>query len=379
MTVLELSTPSGPARAHVDRAVKARAALVLGHGAGGGVDAPDLLAVAEAARADGISVVRVEQPYRVAGRRAPPRAAALDSGWIPVVQELRHGPLRGLPLVVGGRSSGARVACRTAAAVGAAGVLCLAFPLPPPRRGAAPAPSRAPELDAVAAPLLVVQGVADRFGIPEPTAGRRVVQVPGDHALRRAPEAVGAAVRVWLWSVTGLPETAADVEVRTATSADIPAIAALHDEGWLSFRPFLPESLWGPRTLERRLREWPAALEQREVLLAAHGDRVLGFVSLRRAGTEGELSTYFVTSAARGRGIGTLLLEHATARLAGGGAETVTVRTFADGPATALLERFAGRPGASVARDGAGSGVAELTYAWPAWERRPQTNPAGGK
>ena len=221
------------------------------------------------------------------------------------------------------------------------------------------------ELDAVVAPMLIVQGVADRFGVPRPGAGRRVVQVPGDRAAARAREALAAAARLWLWTVTGLPEAAVDVQLRTAT-VDIPAIAALHDEGWLSFRSFLPESLWEPRTLERRLREWPKALGNREVLLAEQGDRVLGLVSLRLVDTNGELSTFFVTTAARRRGIGTLLLEHATARLAGGGAETVTVRTFADGPATALFERFSGEPVATGTRDGTDSGVAELTFAWPA-------------
>lgn len=362
-TALELRTPGGTARASVDVADEARAALVLGHGAGGGVDAPDLVAVASAARADGISVVRVEQPYRVAGRRAPPAAAALDSAWTAVLAALGEAPLRGLPLVVGGRSSGARVACRTAAATGAAAVLCLAFPLqPPPRRGAAPAPSRAPELDAVAAPMLVVQGVADRFGMPQPAPERRVVQVPGDHALRREPDAVAAAARVWLWSVVGLPQPSGAVHVRLATSGDIPVIAALHDEGWLSFRSFLPESLWGPRTLERRLREWPEALGDRDVLLAEQDDRVLGFVSARADGSGGELSTFFVTAAARGNGVGTLLLEQATARLAQRGAATVSVRTFAAGPATTLLERFAGRPAATAV---SADGVEEVTYVWP--------------
>ena len=109
----------------------------------------------------------VEQPYRVAGRRSPAPAHHLDAAWTAVVDHLRAGELRGLPLIVGGRSSGARVACRTAAATGAVGVLCLAFPLQPPRRsGAPPAPNRLSELDAVTVPTLVVQGTRDSFGMP---------------------------------------------------------------------------------------------------------------------------------------------------------------------------------------------------------------------
>ena len=119
---------------------------MLGHGAGGGVTARDLVAVTEAARADGISVALVEQPYRVAGRRSPAPAPRLDAAWTAVAGDLVSRELGGLPLVVGGRSSGARVACRTAEATGAVGVICLAFPLqPPPRRSATrPTPSRLP-------------------------------------------------------------------------------------------------------------------------------------------------------------------------------------------------------------------------------------------
>src|SRR5579884_1765418 len=189
--VLEIETPHGAARVHVDRARAAHGALVLGHGAGGGIDAPDLVAAARAARAAGWTVVCVEQPYRVAGRRAPAPARQLDAAWTAVVEALR---LRG-PLVVGGRSSGARVACRTAGATGAAAVLCLAFPLHPPGR---PETSRLDELDAVTAPTLVVQGERDPFGLPPPGPQRRVVDVPGDHALKADPAAVGDAVRGWL-------------------------------------------------------------------------------------------------------------------------------------------------------------------------------------
>jgi len=151
------------------------------------------------ARSEGFSVALVEQPYRVAGRRTPAPARQLDAAWAAVVDHLCAGELRGLPLVVGGRSSGARVACRTAQATGAVGVLCLAFPLQPPRRsGAAAAPSRLHELEAVTVPTLVVQGARDPFGIPPATARRTVVRVQGDHSLRTDLQAVAAAVRAWL-------------------------------------------------------------------------------------------------------------------------------------------------------------------------------------
>jgi predicted alpha/beta-hydrolase family hydrolase len=200
MTDLEIDTPHGLAIAHVDAVDEPRAGLVLGHGAGGGVGAKDLAAVAEAARSEAVSVALVEQPYRVAGRRSPAPARQLDAAWIAVVDALRGGPLQGLALVAGGRSLGARVACRTAETTGAIGVLCLAFPLQPPRRRAAadPPPSRIDELDAVTVPTLVVQGANDPFGMPPPGPRRTVVQVPGNHSLRSDLQAVAAAVRDWL-------------------------------------------------------------------------------------------------------------------------------------------------------------------------------------
>jgi predicted alpha/beta-hydrolase family hydrolase len=193
--MLEIETPHGPARAQLQLGDEPRAALVLGHGAGGGVGARDLLAAAEAALAEGVGVALVEQPYRVAGRRSPAPARQLDAAWIAVVRHLRERELQGLRLVVGGRSSGARVACRTAAEVDAAAVLCLAFPLVPP--GRASAQSRLPELDAVEVPVLVVQGERDPFGLPPASARRTVTIVPGDHSLRSSA-AVTAAVRAWL-------------------------------------------------------------------------------------------------------------------------------------------------------------------------------------
>jgi len=200
---LDLDTPHGRARAHVTAAERPRLALVLGHGAGGGVQAPDLVAACDAALAAGASVALVEQPYRVAGRRSAAPAKQLDAAWIAVVEQLLDGPLTCLPLVTGGRSAGARVACRTAGATGAAGVLCLAFPLvPPQRRGSsAPPPSRQPELDAVAVPTLVIQGENDRFGMPGPGPRRTVVRVRGDHCLASDAEALRAAVTDWLRTV----------------------------------------------------------------------------------------------------------------------------------------------------------------------------------
>ena len=168
---------------------------MLGHGAGGGVTAPDLVAATAAALDAGVTVALVEQPYRVAARRSPAPAAQLDESWISVVEQLRAGELAGLPVLTGGRSSGARVACRTAAETGAAGVVCLAYPLQPP--GRASAPSRLPELDAVSVPTLVVQGERDPFGIPPPSATRSVTLVPGDHSLRSAA-LVREAVAAWL-------------------------------------------------------------------------------------------------------------------------------------------------------------------------------------
>jgi predicted alpha/beta-hydrolase family hydrolase len=199
---LEIDTPFGTANAHLNSADDPRAALVLGHGAGGGVQAKDLAAVARVAGSVGMSVALVEQPYRVAGRRAPAPAHQLDAAWKAVIDHLVAGELRGLSLIVGGRSLGARVACRTAEAVGAIGVLCLAFPLQPPRRsGATPAQSRLPELDAVTVPTLVVQGTRDPFGIPPATERREVVQVAGDHSLRTDLGAVSEALRAWLLRV----------------------------------------------------------------------------------------------------------------------------------------------------------------------------------
>ena len=204
--MLEVETPHGVANVHIHPVPRPRAALVLGHGAGGGVTSRDLVAATEAARAVEVCVALVEQPYRVAGRRAPAPARQLDAAWTAVVEHLQADELRGLPLVVGGRSSGARVACRTAEATGAVAVLCLAFPLRPPRRaGAAEAPSRLVELEELTLPTLVVQGERDPFGIPPASGLRTVVRVQGDHSLRTDTAALAAAVREWLAALVSPP------------------------------------------------------------------------------------------------------------------------------------------------------------------------------
>jgi predicted alpha/beta-hydrolase family hydrolase len=198
--VVEYETPHGLARARVEQGSDARGALVLGHGAGGGVNAPDLLAAKRAAIAAGLAVALVEQPYRVAGRRSPAPARQLDVAWTTVVERLRERELKDLPLVVGGRSSGARVACRTAGALAARGVLCLAFPFQPPARRASgvSSPNRLDELDAVPVPVLVVQGSGDPFGVPPRAPARQVITVRGNHSLKSDLGAVEREVGAWL-------------------------------------------------------------------------------------------------------------------------------------------------------------------------------------
>lgn len=192
----DVATPRGPARVDVDPPTGPMASLlVLGHGAGGGVDAPDLVALRDAAVRVGVLVARVTQPYRVAGRRAPAPANQLDEAWTAVLTELRRRAPAAPALVVGGRSSGARVACRTAGAVGAAGIVALAFPLHPPKR---PDRSRAAELD-TGLPTLVVNGDRDPFGVPVGGPDVRVEVRAGEgHDLRRDPAGSAALVVAWL-------------------------------------------------------------------------------------------------------------------------------------------------------------------------------------
>jgi uncharacterized protein len=196
---MEVETPHGTAGLYRYTVEDPRGWLVLGHGAGGGVAARDLVAATKAAHAARFGVALVEQPYRVAGRKSPAPAAQLDTAWTSVVEQL---DVSGLPLVTGGRSAGARVACRTAAATGSAGVLCLAFPVHPPGK---PEKTRLGELDAVELPVLVIQGVSDPFGMPPPGPDRTVVELPGNHSLTGDLNALGAEVQEWL---AGLASTA---------------------------------------------------------------------------------------------------------------------------------------------------------------------------
>ncbi len=202
----DVATPHGPARITRHTAPDPSAILLLGHGAGGGVGAPDLTGATLAALDAGVSVVLVEQPYRVAGRRAPAPAAQLDAAWLAVAEHVRavggKNGWRHLPLLFGGRSSGARVACRTAGAGGAVGVLCLAFPVHPPGR---PEKDRLAELAAPAVPVLVVQGERDPFGRPDPAPGREVVVLRGDHSLKSDMRGLRAAVGAWLPTVLRQP------------------------------------------------------------------------------------------------------------------------------------------------------------------------------
>ena len=199
-TKAEISTGAGPARAEIDQPTTATFLLLMTHGAGGGVDTRDLLAVRDAALGLGGVVARVLQPYRVRGARAPGAPGPQDAAWLEIVAALwREYP--GIPLVQGGRSNGARVACRTASQAGARAVIALAFPLHPPGR---PELSRADELRGADVDVLVVNGERDQFGIPSSRDAARVVVLPGEtHALTRNPAAVGAAVGSWLADVVG--------------------------------------------------------------------------------------------------------------------------------------------------------------------------------
>ncbi|TFV63542.1 hypothetical protein E4P41_04660 [Geodermatophilus sp. DF01-2] len=206
--MIGIDTPLGPAGvAATEPAGDPVGTLVLGHGAGGGIGSADLVAVTADAAGAGWRVLRVEQPWRVAEKRIAPVPARLDEAWRAVLAALRDDGRLTIPLVLGGRSAGARVACRTAAQHGADGVLCLAFPLHPPGR---PERSRAGELTAVDVPLGVVQGERDAFGRPEELAavltgrpGASLYAVPGDHALTRSPDVVALAAVDWLGGVPG--------------------------------------------------------------------------------------------------------------------------------------------------------------------------------
>lgn len=191
---LEIATTHGPGHVELDRPRGASSALlVLTHGAGGGVETADLLAIRAAAVQAAVAVARVVQPYRVAGRRSPAAPGRQDECWLELVAAIRRRRGFGaLPLIVGGRSNGARVSCRTAVASGGSGAVALAFPLHPPGK---PGLSRFAELDAAGVPTLVVQGDRDPFGMPPAGDAREIVVIPGgDHSLKRDPRAVASAV-----------------------------------------------------------------------------------------------------------------------------------------------------------------------------------------
>lgn len=195
---MRISTTIGPALAEVDRPDAASFLLLMTHGAGGGVDTRDLLAVRDAAVSLGGVVARVLQPYRVRGARAPGAPGPQDAAWLEIVAALSS-EYPGLTLVQGGRSNGARVACRTAAAAGARAVVALAFPLHPPGR---PDQTRVSELRDAGVDVLVVNGERDPFGVPASTDAARVVVLPGEtHALSKNPARVGEAVGSFLTSV----------------------------------------------------------------------------------------------------------------------------------------------------------------------------------
>ena len=199
---MEITTGSGAARAELDgEGAAARFLLVLTHGSGGSAGSPDLLAARDAALGIGGLVARVIQPYRVRGARAPGSPVRQDAAWVEIMAALTGAAPPGVPVVQGGRSNGARVACRTAGAVGARAVIALAFPLRPPGS----AQDRAAELQAArasGAAVLVVSGERDPFGIPGPQDADRVVVVPGEtHSLKGHRAVIADAVAQWLPTV----------------------------------------------------------------------------------------------------------------------------------------------------------------------------------
>jgi uncharacterized protein len=199
---MEISTGYGPATADLEGPARGAFLLVLTHGAGGGVDSADLRAARDAGLAAGGSVARVMQPYRVRGARAPGAPDKQDAAWLEIIKGLRRRRPK-VPLILGGRSNGARVACRTAQATGARGVLALAFPLHPPGH---PEKSRDDELRSAGVDVLVINGERDPFGIPGPDARTRVVVLTGEtHALSGHSSEIAEQVTAWLGAVLGLP------------------------------------------------------------------------------------------------------------------------------------------------------------------------------
>jgi uncharacterized protein len=200
-SVEEILTSAGPAHVVIEEpAAGPRFLAVLTHGAGGRPDTPDVLAVRATARGLGAVTVLVTQPYRVRGGRAPGSAARQDAAWAELIADLvkRYD----LPLVQCGRSNGARVACRTAAAVRATGVIALAFPLHPPGQ---PERSRDAELRGAGTSVLVINGDRDPFGVPEPDDRTTVVVLPGEtHALSGSITAIADAAGGWLGALPWL-------------------------------------------------------------------------------------------------------------------------------------------------------------------------------
>lgn len=202
-TVTAVDTPQGPGKLYVNPAEQPSSLLVLGHGAGGGVGAADLELLATSLPALGTTVVRFEQPWRTAGRTAGAPPPKLDEAWRAALGWLAEQEWAQYPLLAGGRSAGARVACRTASDTNPVAIVCLAFPLHLPGR---PEKSRVAELLAPSAPRLVLQGTKDSFGTPEEirtaigtAEGIKLAELPGaDHSyrIRRSSDFTMADLRV---------------------------------------------------------------------------------------------------------------------------------------------------------------------------------------
>ncbi|MBF6085816.1 alpha/beta hydrolase [Nocardia cyriacigeorgica] len=198
---MRIETSAGPAEVQLRKPRAAKFLLLLTHGAGGGVDAKDILAVRDSALDAGGAVALVTQPYRVAGGRAPGSAVKQDAAWVETVAAVRRRAGKRLPLIQGGRSNGARVACRTALEVGARGVIALSFPLHPPGK---PEKSRREELVATGdIEVVVINGGSDPFGIPDPSDAAEVCVIPGQpHSFRTGFDVIGQTAGAWLrrWS-----------------------------------------------------------------------------------------------------------------------------------------------------------------------------------